>query len=192
MSDVYHYISKYKFPNFDRAAFFAIMTELREDFLNDYGNKQFPIPPFQKFQSSVYNLIRKINYLKYNSNPEFYYELLWRTIFNESITTLCFERYFKQYTPEFMDLYNFFDPKRKKKYGKTKTGEKVETNKTINNGVEEAITFMGLPTEFDEKELVHQFRIMSLKMHPDKGGSNEKFIKLKMSRDVLMFYLKTK
>ena len=58
--------------------------------------------------------------------------------------------------------------------------------------IEEAIKLLdfNLSEEATEYSLKKQYRKMVLKHHPDKGGNNDKFLKIKEAYDIVKKYLR--
>lgn len=48
----------------------------------------------------------------------------------------------------------------------------------LNSVPSDSFQYLGLPETAEEEQIKRRYREMSLKVHPDKGGSQEEFIKL--------------
>ena len=68
--------------------------------------------------------------------------------------------------------------------------EDLESDSGPDKSIEEACEVLGLEQPIESTEKVNEaYREKVLEVHPDTGGSNKEFIKVKESRDVLLDYL---
>lgn len=58
--------------------------------------------------------------------------------------------------------------------------------------VEEAILILGLPEEFDKKDLNYAYKRLMQKLHPDRGGNEYLASRVNLARDVLTNHLNNK
>ena len=180
--DASYYATKYHFPNYSESDNFNLIEDLKKEFTFCYvtsmGQNKFA-PDFHDFKSCVYKIINILSYLKAVSLGRFNPDLIWRTVFNQKII-ICGMRYGAEYCGDkFMNLANNFS-------GNAKTNNtKQEEIKQENNPslIDEALRFMELSEKYTTNELTRSFRKLCIKYHPDKGGSQEKFV-------LLMYYKK--
>jgi hypothetical protein len=177
--DASYYATKYNFPNYSESDNFNLVEDLKREFMISF---MFSLPEnqirtFPHFKSCVYKIINILSYLKAVSLGKFNPDLIWRIVFNQKILMCGMTNYGAMHCGEqFMNMENNFSGTKNKK-------EEVKEQNNNTSLTDDALIFMGLSEKFTNNELIRSFRKLCLKYHPDKGGSQEKFV-------LLMYYKK--
>lgn len=182
--DIYWYASKYGMSNFDKATLKLIRRDLYNDFLVDIGHAPLK---HDKIRTGLHNILGKIDYLRLVSGNKINADLLLRDLIANYIFSIVL-----RHTPyainSLRNLSMYFSPEQieqrkrdaeeaRKKY--TQKPSEPPSKRT------QAMIFMDLTHGYTEEDLVKRYRKMSLKLHPDKGGDKEDFIKLQNAFDTL-------
>lgn len=172
--NVYKYVGRYGFPNYQEKDFNRLYQELVDDFIIEYasGPYQFDKIPFSSLKKAVTELLKVIAVLGNMSGGKFNPDLVWRSIFWTKIAEITIARYPSALDDSFFELAKHFRTKKKKPEAKPITED-------------EYIQFMGLTAGFTKRDLTKRYRQLCLIYHPDKGGSEKMFLKLQRCKEEL-------